>query len=241
MFIGSVTKFASVAMLIRLLYQTLDHLVMDWQLMLLVMAITSMLLGNITAIAQTKIKRLLAYSTISHVGFMLLGLATGTITGISAALFYIATYVLMTLASFGLIIRLSNQRGDIDKISDLSGLVKDQPWVAFLLLIIFLSLAGIPPTIGFYAKFSIIQATLQFGWIWPAVIAVISALIGIYYYLRMIKIAYFDDTIKATKTSKSVNNELNLTLTMNVLALIVLGLFPSTLMDIATLTSALIF
>jgi NADH-quinone oxidoreductase subunit N len=241
MFIGSVPKFASVAMLIRLLYQTLDHLVMDWQLMLLVMAITSMLLGNITAIAQTKIKRLLAYSTISHVGFMLLGLATGTITGISAALFYIATYVLMTLASFGLIIRLSNQRGDIDKISDLSGLVKDQPWVAFLLLIIFLSLAGIPPTIGFYAKFSIIQATLQFGWIWPAVIAVISALIGIYYYLRMIKIAYFDDTIKATKTSKSVNNELNLTLTMNVLALIVLGLFPSTLMDIATLTSALIF
>ena len=241
MFIGSVPKFASVAMLIRLLYQTLDHLVMDWQLMLLVMAITSMLLGNITAIAQTKIKRLFAYSTISHVGFMLLGLATGTITGISAALFYIATYVLMTLASFGLIIRLSNQRGDIDKISDLSGLVKDQPWVAFLLLIIFLSLAGIPPTIGFYAKFSIIQATLQFWWIWPAVIAVISALIGIYYYLRMIKIAYFDDTIKATKTSKSDNNELNLTLTMNVLALIVLGLFPSTLMDIATLTSALIF
>lgn len=241
MFIGSIPKFASVAMLIRLLYQTLDHLVMDWQLMLLVMAITSMLLGNITAIAQTKIKRLLAYSTISHVGFMLLGLATGAITGISAALFYIATYVLMTLASFGLIICLSNQRGDIDKISDLSGLAKDEPWLAFLLLIIFLSLAGIPPTIGFYAKFSIIQATLQFGWIWPAVIAVMSALIGIYYYLRMIKIAYFDDAIKATKASKSIHGELTLTLSMNAIALIVLGLFPSPLMDIATLTSALIF
>ena len=241
MFIGSIPKFASVAMLVRLLYQTLDHLVMDWQLMLLVMAITSMLLGNITAIAQTKIKRLLAYSTISHVGFMLLGLATGAITGISAALFYIATYVLMTLASFGFILCLSNQRGDIDKISDLSGLAKDQPWLAFLLLIIFLSLAGIPPTIGFYAKFSIIQATLQFGWIWPAVVAVMSALIGIYYYLRMIKIAYFDEAIKATKPSKSVHSELNLTLTMNVIALIILGLFPSTLMEIATLTSALIF
>ena len=241
MFIGSIPKFASVAMLVRLLYQTLDHLVMDWQLMLLVMAITSMLLGNITAIAQTKIKRLLAYSTISHVGFMLLGLATGAITGISAALFYIATYVLMTLASFGLILCLSNQSGDIDKISDLSGLAKDQPWLAFLLLIIFLSLAGIPPTIGFYAKFSIIQATLQFGWIWPAVVAVMSALIGIYYYLRMIKIAYFDEAIKATKPSKSVHSELNLTLTMNVIALIILGLFPSTLMEIATLTSALIF
>ena len=241
MFIGSIPKFASVAMLVRLLYQTLDHLVMDWQLMLLVMAITSMLLGNITAIAQTNIKRLLAYSTISHVGFMLLGLATGAITGISAALFYIATYVLMTLASFGLILCLSNQSGDIDKISDLSGLAKDQPWLAFLLLIIFLSLAGIPPTIGFYAKFSIIQATLQFGWIWPAVVAVMSALIGIYYYLRMIKIAYFDEAIKATKPSKSVHSELNLTLTMNVIALIILGLFPSTLMEIATLTSALIF
>jgi NADH-quinone oxidoreductase subunit N len=143
----------------------------------------------------------LAYSAISHVGFMFLGLATGTITGIASALMYIAVYVLMTLASFGLIIHLSNQGKELDQITDLSGLGKQKPWCAFLLLLIFLSLAGIPPTIGFYAKFSIIQATIQFGWIWPAVIAVMSALIGIFYYLRIIKVAYFDEPGKKFKSS----------------------------------------
>ena len=242
MFIGSVPKFASVAMLIRLLFQGLDHMVLDWQAMLLIMAIVSMLFGNITAIAQTKIKRLLAYSAISHVGFMFLGLATGTITGIASALMYIAVYVLMTLASFGLIIHLSNQGKELDQITDLSGLGKQKPWLAFLLLLIFLSLAGIPPTIGFYAKFSIIQATVQFGWIWPAIIAVMSALIGIFYYLRIIKIAYFDEPGKnLDQVSKSSNNELSVTLSINTLALLIIGLFPSSLMDIATLTSALIF
>ena len=242
MFIGSVPKFASVAMLIRLLFQGLDHMVLDWQAMLLIMAILSMLFGNITAIAQTKIKRLLAYSAISHVGFMFLGLATGTITGIASALMYIAVYVLMTLASFGLIIHLSNQGKELDQITDLSGLGKQKPWLAFLLLLIFLSLAGIPPTIGFYAKFSIIQATVQFGWIWPAIIAVMSALIGIFYYLRIIKVAYFDEPGKnLDQFSKSSNNELSVTLSINTLALLIIGLFPSSLMDIATLTSALIF
>lgn len=242
MFIGSVPKFASVAMLIRLLFQGLDHMVLDWQAMLLIMAIVSMLFGNITAIAQTKIKRLLAYSAISHVGFMFLGLATGTITGIASALMYIAVYVLMTLASFGLIIHLSNQGKELDQITDLSGLGKQKPWCAFLLLLIFLSLAGIPPTIGFYAKFSIIQATIQFGWIWPAVIAVMSALIGIFYYLRIIKVAYFDEPGKnLNQVSKSSNNELSVTLSINTLSLLIIGLFPSSLMDIATLTSALIF
>ena len=242
MFIGSVPKFASVAMLIRLLFQGLDHMVLDWQAMLLIMAIVSMLFGNITAIAQTKIKRLLAYSAISHVGFMFLGLATGTITGIASALMYIAVYVLMTLASFGLIIHLSNQGKELDQITDLSGLGKQKPWLAFLLLLIFLSLAGIPPTIGFYAKFSIIQATVQFGWIWPAIIAVMSALIGIFYYLRIIKVAYFDEPGKnLDQVSKSSNNELSVTLSINTLALLIIGLFPSSLMDIATLTSALIF
>jgi len=119
---------------------------------------------------------------------------------------------------------------------------KQKPWCAFLLLLIFLSLAGIPPTIGFYAKFSIIQATIQFGWIWPAVIAVMSALIGIFYYLRIIKVAYFDEPGKnLNQVPKSSNNELSVTLSINTLSLLIIGLFPSSLMDIATLTSALIF
>ena len=242
MFIGSVPKFASMAMLIRLLYQSMDYYVIDWQSMLLIMAIISMLLGNITAIAQVKIKRLLAYSAISHVGFIFLGLATGAVTGIASALFYVSAYMLMTLASFGIIIILSNQKkNEIIEINDLAGLAKEKPWMAFLLLITFLSLAGIPPTIGFYAKFSVIQSVIQFGWVWPAVIAIISALIGMYYYLKIIKIAYFDDPNSDKKFVKQQNLEFTITLSINVMAIILIGLFPEFLLDITTLTSILIF
>jgi NADH-quinone oxidoreductase subunit N len=242
MFIGSVPKFASMAMLIRLLYQSMDYYVIDWQSMLLIMAIISMLLGNITAIAQVKIKRLLAYSAISHVGFIFLGLATGAVTGIASALFYVSAYMLMTLASFGIIIILSNQKkNEIIEINDLAGLAKEKPWMAFLLLITFLSLAGIPPTIGFYAKFSVIQSVIQFGWVWPAVIAIISALIGMYYYLKIIKIAYFDDPNTHKKFVQQQNFEFTITLSINVMAIILIGLFPEFLLDITTLTSILIF
>ena len=241
LFISSVPKFASVAMLVRLLYQSMDVLVFDWQKLLLIMALLSMMIGNITAIAQINIKRLLAYSTISHVGFIMLGLSTGAVSGLAAALFYIAAYMLMTLAAFGLIIFLNSEKNSVDNIHDLAGLSYRHPWVAFLIMITFLSLAGIPPTIGFYAKFSVIQSAIQFGWIWPSVFAVMMALIGIFYYLRIIKIVYFDNPKNSTKLKLKNEYDFKLVLTFNVLGLIFVGIFPNILMSVSTLSAALIF
>ena len=241
LFISSVPKFASVAMLVRLLYQSMDVLVFDWQKLLLIMALLSMMIGNITAIAQINIKRLLAYSTISHVGFIMLGLSTGAVSGLAAALFYIASYMMMTLAAFGLIIFLNSEKNSVDNIHDLAGLSYRHPWVAFLIMITFLSLAGIPPTIGFYAKFSVIQSAIQFGWIWPSVFAVMMALIGIFYYLRIIKIVYFDNPKNSTKLKLKNEYDFKLVLTFNVLGLIFVGIFPNILMSVSTLSAALIF
>ena len=160
--------------------------------MLLIMAILSMVIGNITAIAQKKIKRMLAYSTISHIGFVLLGFYVGTISGVQASIFYLSTYIIMTLAVFGLVILLSSSRKSIELIDDLKGLSQTHPWEAFLMMIVMFSLAGIPPTIGFYAKFSILQVVVDKEVVWPAIVAVISALIGMYYYLRIIRYMYFE-------------------------------------------------
>ena len=233
MMISSVPKFAAVAMLIRFLFQGLDYLVVDWQQMLLIMAILSMVVGNITAIAQKKIKRMLAYSTISHIGFILLGFYVGTIDGVQAAIFYLTTYMIMTLAVFGLIIILSSPRKSIEFIDDLKGLSQSHPWEAFLMMIVMFSLAGIPPTIGFYAKFSVLQVVIDKDIIWPTLIAVISALIGMYYYLRIIRYMYFEKPTKKINTSK--NAPMLSILTINAGGLLVLGVFPKTLMSISAL------
>jgi NADH-quinone oxidoreductase subunit N len=233
MMISSVPKFAAVAMLIRFLFQGLDYLVVDWQQMLLIMAILSMVVGNITAIAQKKIKRMLAYSTISHIGFILLGFYVGTIDGVQSAVFYLTTYIIMTLAVFGLIIILSSPRKTIEFIDDLKGLSQSHPWEAFLMMIVMFSLAGIPPTIGFYAKFSVLQVVIDKEVIWPTLIAVISALIGMYYYLRIIRYMYFEKPTKKINTSK--NAPMLSILTINAGGLLVLGVFPKTLMSISAL------
>jgi len=235
MLLSSVPKFAAIAMVIRLLFIGLEGVSADWEQMLLIMALLSMAIGNITAIAQTNIKRMLAYSTISHIGFILLGLMSGSVIGLSAALFYIACYVLMTLAAFGLIISISSKDADIELIDDLKGLNSRNSWAAGILMISMLSMAGIPPTVGFYAKFTILQSALNEGFPTAVIFAVLMALIGMYYYLRIIKIMYFDVPVKKNKIH--ISYDMVLALTINAAGLIILGILPKSLMSFAALST----
>lgn len=230
MLIGSVPKFAAFAIAIRLLAQGLQPLTADWQDMLLIMAVLSITIGNITAIAQTNLKRMLAYSTISHIGFLLFGLMSGSLNGFASSLFYISAYVLMTLAGFGMILLLSRQGFEAEHLDDLKGLNQRSPWTAFLMLITMFSMAGVPPTIGFYAKFTVLQAALQAGYIWAVVFAVLMAVIGAFYYLRVVKLMYFDTPQDRLAISSSF--DMRFILSINALALLALGLMPQTLMNI---------
>ena len=167
-------------------------LLVEWQQMLIVMAVLSLAIGNITAIAQTNLKRMLAYSTISHMGFLLLGILSGTLDGFGAAMFYIVVYVLMSLGTFGMILLLSREGFEAENLEDFKGLNQRSPWYAFMMLLLMFSMAGIPPTVGFYAKLSVLQAVLSAGYIWLAVVAVLFSLVGAFYYLRIVKLMYFD-------------------------------------------------
>ena len=235
MLLSSVPKFAAVAMVIRLLFIGLEGVSADWEQMLLIMALLSMAIGNITAIAQINIKRMLAYSTISHVGFILLGLMSGSIIGLSAALFYTACYVLMTLAAFGLIISISSKDADIELIDDLKGLNSRNSWAAGILMISMLSMAGIPPTVGFYAKFTVLQSALNEGFPVAVIFAVLMTLIGMYYYLRIIKIMYFDTPVKKNKIH--ISYDMVWALTINAAGLLILGILPKSLMSFAALSA----
>jgi NADH-quinone oxidoreductase subunit N len=228
--IGSVTKLAAFAFLIRLLTQGLFVLAVDWQGMLVIMAVMSIIVGNITAIAQTNLKRMFAYSTISHVGFLMYGLMSVSLNGYASAMLYIVAYMLMTLAGFGMILLLSRKGFEADKLDDLKGLNQRSPWFAFMMLITMFSMAGVPPTIGFYAKFAVLQAALQAGLLWLVVFAVLMAVIGAFYYLRIVKLMYFDEP----KDRKAIDApiEMKLMLSLNAFGLLLLGLFPQRLMDI---------
>lgn len=230
MLISSVPKLAAFAFVIRLLAQALPTLAIDWQQMLLIMAVLSIVLGNVTAIAQTNLKRMLAYSTISHVGFVLLGLMSASGNGYVSALFYIASYVVMTLAGFGIILLLSRKGFEAENLSDLKGLNQRSPWVAFLMLIVMFSMAGVPPTLGFYAKFTVLQAALQAGFLWVVVFAVLMAVIGAFYYLRVIKLMYFDEPQDASPIVAPF--DMRVILSMNALALLAIGLMPQGLMSV---------
>ena len=228
--IGSVPKFAAFAIAIRLLAQGLQPLTGDWQDMLLIMAVLSITIGNLTAIAQTNLKRMLAYSTISHIGFLLFGLMSGSLNGFASSLFYISAYVLMTLAGFGMILLLSREGFEAENLDDLKGLNQRSPWVAFLMLITMFSMAGVPPTIGFYAKFTVLQAAMQAGYIGAVIFAVLMAAVGAFYYLRIVKLMYFD--VPLDNTAISAPNDMKLLLGINAIALLVLGLMPQSLMSI---------
>ena len=234
LFIGSVTKLSAFAIVIRLLAQGLQPLAQDWQGMLLIMAVLSMVIGNITAIAQTNLKRMLAYSTISHVGFLLFGLMSASLNGYASAMFYIVAYVMMSLASFGMILLLSRQGFEADKLDDLKGLNQRSPWHAFLMMIVMFSMAGVPPTLGFYAKFTVLQAAMQAGFIWFVVFAVLMAVVGAFYYLRIVKLMYFDEPLDHAPISPSA--DLNVVLGINALGLLVLGLMPQSLMTLCAYT-----
>ncbi len=230
MLISSVPKLAAFAFVIRLLAQSLQTMAVDWQQMLLIMAVLSIVIGNVTAIAQTNLKRMLAYSTISHVGFVLLGLMSASGNGYISALFYIASYVVMTLAGFGIILLLSRKGFEAQNLSDLKGLNQRSPWIAFLMLIVMFSMAGIPPTLGFYAKFAVLQAALQAGFLWVVVFAVLMAVIGAFYYLRVIKLMYFDEPEDNSPITAPF--DMRVILSMNALALLAIGIMPQGLMTI---------
>ena len=191
--IGSIPKFAGFAFVMRLLVQGLEPLANDWQGMLIIMAMLSMVGGNITAIGRTKLKRMLAYSTISHIGFLLLGFLSVSLNGYTSAMFYISAYVLMTLGGFGMVLLLSRKGFEAENLDDLKGLNQRSPWYAFLMLLLMFSMAGVPPTLGFYAKFAVLQSALHAGFLWLTIFAVLMAVIGAFYYLRIIKLMYFDE------------------------------------------------
>ncbi len=235
--LGAAPKLAAFAICLRLLVEGLGTLAADWQQMLIVMAVVSMAIGNITAIAQTNIKRMLAYSTISQMGFMLLGLLSGVFAGsnadaatnaYSSAMFYSITYVLTTLGSFGVILLLSRSGFEADNLDDFKGLSQRSPWFAAVMMVLLLSLAGVPPMVGFYAKLSVLQAVFATGQIWLALVAVLFSLIGAYYYLRIIKLMYFDAPVDHSPIV--VGRDMQITLSANGIAIVLLGVLPGPLM-----------
>ena len=234
MLIGSAPKLAAFAFVSRILVEGLQPLVQHWSGMLVILAIASMVLGNITAIAQTNLKRMLAYSTIAHMGFMLLGFISGDVEGYGSAMFYAVTYVLMSLGAFGMIMFLSRAGFEADNLNDFKGLNQRSPWLAFLMLLLMFSMAGVPPTVGFYAKFSVLNAVVQSGHVWLAIVAVLLSLIGAYYYLRIVKLMYFD----APESHSPIifGQDTTLLISVNGLGVLLLGLLPGTLMSVCAVS-----
>lgn len=228
LFIGSAPKFAAFGFVMRLLVEGMGAMVADWQGMLIILAVMSMMIGNLAAIAQTNIKRMLAYSTISHMGFMLLGIIGADENGYSSSMFYILVYVLMTLGTFGMIMLLSREGFEAEKLDDFKGLNRRNPWYAFITLLLMFSMAGIPPTVGIYAKLSVLQAVLSAGYVWLAVVAVLFSLIGAFYYLRIVKLMYFDEP--ETDAPILPQSDIKLLISANGLAVLAFGLFPQSLM-----------
>ena len=228
LFIAGAPKIAAFAMLMRLMVEGLGDLHVHWQDMLIILAVLSMAVGNIIAIAQTNLKRMLAYSTIAHVGFLLLGILSGSPLGYSAAMFYIIAYAIMSVGGFGMIILLSRAGFEADRLDDFKGLNQRSPWFAFMMLILMFSMAGVPPTLGFYAKLSVLQAVVQADLAWLAIVAVLLSVIGAFYYLRIIKLMYFDQPEDATPLDASL--DMRVAMTANGLAVLALGIFPGALL-----------
>ncbi|MGH8640364.1 MAG: NADH-quinone oxidoreductase subunit NuoN [Burkholderiales bacterium] len=230
LFIGSAPKLAAFAFIMRLLAQGLgaDPLVEAWQQMLVVMAVASIVIGNVVAIAQTNLKRMLAYSTIGHMGFLLLGILSGNLIGYGAGMFYVVVYVLMSLGTFGMILLLSRSGFEAENLEDFKGLNQRSPWYAFIMLLLMFSMAGVPPTVGFYAKLVVLQAVINVDYVWLAVVAVVFSLVGAFYYLRLVKLMYFD----APTDTAPINPRADVRFLMgaNGLAILVLGILPEPLM-----------
>ncbi|MDR7334414.1 NADH-quinone oxidoreductase subunit N [Kinneretia asaccharophila] len=239
--IGGAPKLAAFAITVRLLVEGMLGLAVDWQQMLVVLSIVSLLIGNLAAIAQTNLKRMLAYSTIANMGFMLLGMASGVVNGstewasnaYSAAMFYAVTYVLTTLGTFGMVILLSRQGHEAEEIKDLAGLAKRSPWFALVMTMFMFSLAGVPPTVGFYAKLAVLQAMVATGvsfYLGLAIFAVVVSLVGAFYYLRVVKVMFFD---APTDTAPlAAPGDVRFVMSLNGAAVLVFGLLPSGLLEL---------
>jgi NADH-quinone oxidoreductase subunit N len=224
LFLSSAPKLASFALAYRLLAEGLGGLHSGWQDMLVVISVLSMAIGNVVAIAQTNLKRMLAYSTISHVGFIFLGILAGTSEGYQSALYYTISYVIMSIGGFGMIILLSRAGFEADSLEDFKGLNARSPWFAAVMLMLMFSMAGVPPFIGFWAKLAVIQSVLHVGALWLAVVAVAFSVIGAYYYLRVVKLMYFDEP--GERRALEGGGVLRFVLSMNGLAVLVLGIYP---------------
>ncbi|HNQ04535.1 MAG TPA: NADH-quinone oxidoreductase subunit NuoN [Thiobacillaceae bacterium] len=228
LFLGSAPKLAAFAFTMRLLVDGLEPAIGDWQGMLAVMAVLSLAIGNLAAIMQSNIKRMLAYSTISHMGFVLLGVLTGSLAGYSSGLYYAIIYVLMGVGTFGLVVYLSQGGFEADALDDYKGLNQRHPWLAAIMAMLMFSLAGLPPFVGFYAKLYVLQALVGADWIWLAVVAVLFSLIGAFYYLRVVKLMYFDSPV-ADAPVVARQGGAQVLLSVNGLAVLVLGLVPQAL------------
>lgn len=230
LFLAAAPKIAAFGMLIRLLVDGLGTLHEHWQAMLIMLSVLSLIVGNLLAIAQTNLKRMLAYSTISHVGFLLLGILSGTDDGYAAAMFYTLVYALMTTGAFGMILLLSREGHEAEEITDFQGLGRRQPWFAVIMLLLMFSMAGIPPLAGFYAKLTVIKAVVDINLLSVAIVAVVMSVIGAFYYLRVIKVMFFDEP----KVSHDLQPAplMQMLLSANGLFVLALGLFPGALLSI---------
>ena len=238
LFIGSAPKLAAFAIVMRLLVNGLITLAQDWQGMLIILSVLSMAIGNLAAIAQTNLKRMLAYSAISHMGFMLLGIVTGVVGGdaryalnaYSSAMFYVIAYVLMSAGSFGMILLMSRAGFEAEELDDYKGLNKRSPWFAGIMMMLMFSMAGVPFFIGFFAKFSVLQAVVAAGYLWLAIVAVLFSLIGAFYYLRVVKLMYFD--APADETPIDAPMDMRVLISANGVAVALLGIFPQVIMSL---------
>lgn len=230
LYIASAPKIAAFALTWRVLVEGLGPIHDSWQDMLIVLSILSLVVGNVVAIAQTNIKRMLAYSTISHVGFILMGFIAGTEQGISAAMFYTLTYVIMSAGAFGMVILLSRKGFEAERLEDFKGLNARNPWYALVMLMVMFSMAGVPPLVGFYAKIIVLSALIDVGLVWLAALAVLLAVIGAFYYLRVVWYMYFAEP--ADHAPLDAAPDMRLVISVNGLGLLALGIFPGFLLDL---------
>lgn len=231
LFISTAPKIAAIGMALRILTIAFGADVHQWQMIVLVMALLSTGLGNLIAIAQTNLKRLFAYSAISHMGYALFGILAGTKAGYAAALYYVLIYAIMSLGAFGFLVILSNGGVEVESIVDLKGMNKRSPWLAFMMMIVLFSMAGVPPTVGFFTKLLVLKALIDVQLTWVAVLGLIFAVIGAFYYLRIIKVMYFDDPVVAIKPQMAKG--LYYAYSINCLSLLYLGIFPGALIALS--------
>jgi NADH-quinone oxidoreductase subunit N len=238
LYIGTAPKLGALALAVRLLVEGAEGLVSFWEPMLAALAVLSLVLGNVAAIAQTSIRRMLAYSTISHVGFILLGLVAGSPAGVQAALFYTIVYVIMAAGAFGFLVMLGSRGQEVTELDDLRGLWERSPWFTLMMVLLMISMIGVPPLAGFYAKWWILAALLNSGYMGLAIVGVLTSVIGAWYYLRVIRLMLFDNG--GTASTVGLPLDLRVVLSVNALLLLGIGLFPDRLLELCAHAAALI-